>query len=189
MNIFQLKLLPRLFLASLVLPGAALLHQLALWLYPEGVGLFGYLWYAWVPPFYDIAFALLVLAPFITASRGRWIRIILALVIVTACVYFASVYAVFNTQWALDSSESLRFVTIVPTALVATLLLAGATAWLSPLRVSRRFWVYAGIAGLVSGLVFLGASIMSDDWIVPNWLWPVATCLAIHRGRDLERTS
>ncbi len=85
-----------------------------------------------VTPFYDIAFALLVLAPF--------------------------AYAVVHTQGILDrwiESPDLRLVTIVPTALVATILLAGATAWLGPLQVSRHYWMYTGLAGLVSGFAFL----------------------------------
>lgn len=199
LNDLQLKLLPRLLLASLTLPGAALLHQSALWLYPDGAGWFGFLWYEWVPPFYDIPFALLVLAPFITTGRGRWIRV-LALLVVTAFVYLAAVSVVFHTQWALDrwiESRYLRFVTMVPTALVATVLLAAATAWLGPLRISRRYWICTGLAGLVSGLAFLTLDIVQNytgnygDWFgyVPYWLWPVATCLAIDRGRERERTS
>lgn len=200
MNIVQLKLVPRLVLASLVLPVALLLYQLALWLYPDGAGWFGYLWYTWVPPFYDIAFALLVLAPFVTASRGRWIRS-LGLVVVTAVVYFAAVYVVFHTQgvllWWIESPY-LRFVTLVPTALVATLLLAGATAWLGPLRISRRYWFCTMLAGLVAGIVFLSMDIIDEytrdygnelRYFLPYWLWPVATCLGIYCGRDRERTS
>lgn len=189
----QPKLLPRLILASLVLPASALLYQLALRAYPDGSVFLGYLWYAWVPPFYDFAFALMVLAPFVAATRTRYLRI-LALVLVTACIYLAAVIVVVNSQWALDQwadSQHLRFVTLVPTALVATALLAAATAWLGPLRVTRRFWICVALAGLVSGLAFLGANAGIMDYWLSNatsygayWLWPVATCLAIYYGRD-----
>lgn len=199
MRIPQLKLLPRLLLASLVLPAALLLYQMALLLYPEGNVLFGYLWYSFAPPFYDIPFALLVLAPFITTTRWRWMRAI-ALVIVTAIVYFAAVLVVSRTRGELlgwIDSPYLTYVNLVPTALVATLLLAGATAWLGALRISLRYWICTGLAGLVTGIVFLSFYIIDEytrdygdelRYYLAYWFWPVATCLAIYRGRDPERT-
>ena len=196
MNVFQLNLIPRLVLASSVLVAVQLLYWLALWFYPDGAGFIGYLWYIWVPPFYDVAFAVLVLAPFITASRGRLLRV-LALVIVTAVVYLAAAYTVVNTQSALDGwidSPYLRFATMAPTAVVATWLLAYATAWIGRLRISRRYWVYTGLAGLVTGLTFLtGESIQMytgqykySEWVdlKTYWLWPVCTCVAIYYGRE-----
>ncbi len=199
LNIFQLTLVPRLILASLVIFAALLIYFAAHWLYPGEPTWFSYLWYVWVPPFYDIAFALLVLTPFITATRGRWLRA-LVLVVITGAVYFASVYVVVNTQGALDAwndSAYLRFVTMVPTVLGATWILAAATAWLGQLRVSHRYWTYAGIAGLVSGFGFLAANMFQEytrtygelSGYVPYWLWPVATCLAIYFGRDRGQTS
>lgn len=191
MNYFELNLVPRLILASLVLVAATLLHLSALWLYPEGEGWFGYLWYAWAPPFYDIAFAIMVLVPFISARRGSWIRVV-ALLFVAGTVYFALVYAVVNTQYALETwtdSSRLRFVTIVPLAVIATWLLAGATAWIGPLQVSWRYWILTGLAGLIAGLAALGLDIagINSGWFGnygPYWLWPVVTCVSIYYGRQ-----
>jgi hypothetical protein len=191
MNYFELNLVPRLILASLVLVAATLLHLSALWLYPDGEGWLGYLWYAWAPPFYDIAFAIMVLVPFISARRRRWIGVI-ALLFVAGIVYFALVYAVVNTQYALETwtdSSHLRFVTIVPLAVIATWLLAGATAWIGPLHVSWRYWIFTGLAGLITGLTALGLDIAGIDsgWFGnygPYWLWPVVTCVSIYYGRQ-----
>lgn len=198
LNISQFKLLPRLLLASLVVPAAAFLHQAALWLYPAGGDVVGYLWYAWVLPFYDISFALLVLAPFIVSSRRRWMRI-LALVVATAFIYFVAVAIVVNMlaalAWRIESPFP-SFTIVVPTVLFATALLAAATAWLSPLQTSHRYWFYTGLAGLVTGVVFLIVDIMQGythnygNWLgfhLPYLLWPVATCLAIYYGHDHQR--
>ncbi len=197
MNFFHLTLGPRLLLASLPVIVAPWLYWLAERLFPDATAGFGFLWYAWTPPFHDILFGLLVLAPFINASHARTIRI-LALVVVAVAVNFAAVFTVVNTQEALDwglDSRYLRFATVVPTALVATWLLAAATAWIAPLRVSRRYWCYTGLAGLVAGLVFLTTDIIDatgpyGDWMAyaPWWIWPVSTCAAIYCGRDRDRT-
>lgn len=197
MVFFEFKLIPRLILASSVLAAAAVFHWFALWLYPGGQHWIGYLWYSWTPPFLDLAFGLLVLAPFVTADSKRWIRVI-ALILVSGVVYFSAVVSVASTQFVLQpwiDSQYMRFVSMVPTAIIATWMLAGATAWVAPLRISRRFWIYTGLAGLISGLVFLGADILSNlqdyidtEWLyyLPFWLWPIATCVAIHSGQDQE---
>jgi hypothetical protein len=191
LNIFQLKLIPRLALASLPMFAAPwlddILRRLTGWsqlFFSES---------------YGPLFALLVLAPFITATKARTIRII-ALSVIIYAVYYAATWCVVESRWPLETwfeTEFLRFSNVVPVAIVATLVLAAVTAWIAPLRISRRYWIYTALAGLFTGLEFwiideINPSERYMDWLFvlqPFWIWPVSTCVAIYYGRDRERTT
>ena len=86
------------------------------------------------------------------------------------------------------------FLNVIPIAFVASLVTAGATAWLSDARYRPRLWLYAGAAGLSCGLVFLFQDL--GHWFqrlpVPGlwrlsevavWLvWHVAMAAALYFG-------
>jgi hypothetical protein len=191
LNIFQLKLIPRLVLASLPLFASPWLDDI-LSRFTDWSQLF-------FSQTYGPLFGLLVLAPFIAATRARTIRVI-ALCVVTYAAYYAATWCVIETQSPLEAwfeTEFLRFSNVVPVAIVATLLLAAATARIAPLRTSRRYWIYAGLAGLATGLEFwiidaINPSGRYMDWLFvlqPLWIWPVSTCVAIYFGRDRESTN
>jgi hypothetical protein len=191
LNVFQLGLIPRLALASLPLFASPWLDDI-LSRFTDWSQLF-------FSQTYGPLFGLLVLAPFITATGARMIRII-ALCVVTYAVYYAATWCIIETQRPLVAwfeTEFLRFSSAVPVAVVATLALAAATAWIAPLRTSRRYWIYAGLAGLATGLEFwiideINPSGRYMDWLFvlqPVWIWPVSTCVAIYFGRDRESTN
>jgi hypothetical protein len=191
MNIFQLRLIPRLVLASLPLFASP-------WL-DDNLSRFT----GWSQLFFSQSFGplfgLLVLAPFVTATKARTIRII-ALCVVTYAVYYAATWCVIEIQSPLEAwfeTGFFRFSNVVPVAVVATLALAATTAWIAPLRVSRRYWIYAGLAGLATGLEFwiideINPAGRYMDWLFvlqPFWIWPVSTCVAIYCGRGRELMS
>ncbi len=187
MNFFELKLAPRLFLASL---------SGILWMYmPESLGVLSDLHlHAW-----GMLFGLSVLAPFIVASRMRALRT-LTLVAIAYAIHLAVGMTIGMTSYSLDAwidSEHLDFVNAVPIVIVGTWSLAAATAWIAPLRVSPRYWTYTGLAGLAAGSLWwwwfetLTFNIFSGsnndfhwrDLLMPWVTWPVAICIGIYYGR------
>lgn len=126
------------------------------------------LWiYLWHPPLMDVLFGLLVLAGFIKARR-RWWRFAASLVLLSILVHSVAVACVVNTQWVLAPLVDLRFASVLPVAVVATIALTTATAAIAGLA-PHRLLVYSFVAGLLTGLVFLLA--LQADTTGGSWFW------------------
>lgn len=144
------------------------------------------LWiYLWHPPLMDVLFGLLVLAGFIEARRRWWLSAA-SLVLLSILVHAVAVVCVANTQWLLAPLLDLRFASVLPVAVVATIVLTTTTAAIAKLA-TRRLLVYSCVAGLVSGLVFLIAlqvDTTGNSWFWRNnaqWmLWHVSIATALH---------
>jgi hypothetical protein len=186
LNIFQLKLVPRLLLASLPVFAAGWLDDLLEMLTGFSPWFFS--------PTYGVLFGLLVLAPFITSSRAQAIRV-LALMAIPYFVYYWAVFAVVQLNpW--PHRDLLQFAHVIPIAMVATWALAAATALIAPLRVTRRYWMYTGLAGFATGFDHWMIDNLDPpesivNWVIvinPYWIWTTSTCAAIYYGRDREPT-
>lgn len=124
--------------------------------------------YLWHPPLMDVLFGALVLAPLVQAKRQRIARIVL-LCLSSVIVHTAAVIAVVDSQWLLSPLVEIRFLSAVPVAVVATLVLSGIAGVVARLRISGSFWVGALAAGLVSGFCFL--AVLELDTVGGNFVW------------------
>lgn len=127
------------------------------------------LWiYLWHPPLMDLLFGLAVLAPFVS-TRERWLGRVAVLVVASVVVHTSAVVAAVNTQWLLRPLLDIRFLSVVPIALLATAVLMAATSAVAKLTVAGRYWAYCAIAGIGSGFVFLLA--LELDTVGESWFW------------------
>lgn len=159
--------------------------------YPFG---FHPLWlYFWHPPLMDVLFGILVLASFIGTRRRWWLHAAI-LGLVSFLVHTIAVVIVTNTQWLLALFIDIRFASVVPVALVATIALTTVTAAVAK-SATRRLLSYSTIAGLSSGMIFLLAleiDTTGESWFWRNsvqWiLWHASIATALHyavQGRRL----
>jgi len=147
--------------------------------------------YLWYPPLMDILFGLLVLGPFaippVTPLR------VAGLVATSVILHGLAVSATFHSQWLLPESivtdRGPRFLTVVPIAIAASLLLFWATRLIAGCRVVPGYWRNGALAGLVAGLGFLVT--MEVDSAATSWLyehgipwmsWHAAICLGLYTG-------
>ena len=190
MNVSTLGILPRLGLA------------LVPWLTGELVdtwfhGCFGsespFCIYYWHPPGMDVMFALLVLAPFMSARSLVLVRV-LALTVLSVLVHSLSVDFLVATRGSLEvpGIDSI-FVNIIPIAVVASIVTVSITALACGLKLTRRLVLYSALAALPIAVVFViddvaPASIWPAWW--GNWYWAVwhlSICVAIYYGRQPVR--
>ncbi len=147
--------------------------------------------YYWYPPFIDILFALLVLAPLITTWRFATIRII-ALIAVSVSVHLLAVGQLVNTRGSLEipGLDSI-FLNVVPIAMVASLVMAGLSVLIAGASVNRRLLIYAVVAALPAAGVFLVLDAWEPSQVVydylgisgPTWLvWHASLCAAMFLG-------
>ena len=190
MNVSTLGLLPRLGLA------------LVPWLTGELVdtwfhGCFGsespFCIYYWHPPGMDVMFALLVLAPFMSARSLVTLRV-LALIILSVLVHSLSVDFLVATRGSLDvpGVDSI-FVNIIPIAVIASVVTVSFAALACRLQLTRRLVLYSVLAGIPVASVFL----LLDLAPALNWLgwwgswywavWHLSICVAIYYGRQPVR--
>lgn len=133
---------------------------------------------AWQPHLIAAIFGALVMAPCITASRFRWLRVA-AMCAASAFIYF---YAV---KFVIDGPFSYN--TITPFLISgggAALLVGLSVVVFAPQRVSTRLFLYCLIAGLLGGAAF-DDSIWLDSGFADvggHLAWQVLVCLALHFG-------
>jgi len=147
------------------------------------------LWiYLWHPPLMDVLFGVVVLASFIE-TRRRWLRQAALLGLASFVVHTLAVVVVVNTQSLFDPPIQLRFLSVVPVAVIATLALTNATAMLAGLRPCHYLQGWSIAAGMASGIAFLLAleiDTSGSSWFWSNgvqWmLWHVSMCIAIQFG-------
>lgn len=145
--------------------------------------------YYWHPPGMDVVFALLVLAPFMTAQRLVALRV-LALIILSVLVHALSVGLLAGTSGSLDvpGIDSI-FVNIIPIAMVASVVTVSGTALACGLRLTPRLLLYSLLAAIPAAFVFLLVDVaLSSGWLRMsfswNWaVWHLSICCAIYYGR------
>jgi hypothetical protein len=153
--------------------------------------------YYWYPPGMDVMFALLVLAPFMTARRLVALRV-LALIALSVLVHGLSVGFLVDTRGVLEiPGVNSIFLNVIPIAILASVVTVLLTALACDLKLTWRFAAYSVLAGLPVAAGFLLADLTPlGDWLSfsDNWLWAVwhlSICVAIYYGRlaDSRRES
>lgn len=147
--------------------------------------------YYWHPPGMDVMFALLVLAPFMTAQTLVALRV-LALTILSVLVHFLSVELLTGTRGSLEflGIDSI-FLNIIPIAIIASIVTVSVAALVSGLKLTRRLCVYSLLAGIPVASVFLSIDLaLNLGWITlwTNWYWAVwhlSICIAMYYGRPV----
>ncbi len=109
--------------------------------------------YMWHPEFIDLLFGLFVLAPLVPRSDTLALRV-LALALASVVFHHMAVGAVFHTQSAFAPGVELRFITMIPIVMAATLAMGLAVQWLASLEFTNANWARLQVSGFVSGLVF-----------------------------------
>lgn len=145
--------------------------------------------YYWHPPGMDVMFALLVLAPFISARTFVTLRV-LALIILSVLVHALSVDLLVATRGSLAvfGVDSI-FVNIIPIAVAASVVTVSLAALVCGLNLTMRLLVYSLLAGIPVASVFLLVDLAPDmPWRVVggHWYWGVwhlSICSAIYCGR------
>ena len=134
--------------------------------------------FVWQPHLIAAIFGALVMAPCITASRLRWMRVV-AMCVASAFIYF---YAV---KFVIDGPFSYN--TITPFLISgggAALLVGLSVIALAPQRASARLFLLCLVAGLIGGAAF-DDSIWLDSGFADvggHLAWQVLVCLALHFG-------
>ena len=160
---------------------------------PHALCILSYFWY---PPAMDVAFALLVLAPFLGAVRLRVLRVV-GLVGASVLVHALAVDFTIGLRGTIDvpGIDSI-FLNVIPVAIAASLVIAVGTVWLAGRTPRPRLWGLATIVGLVAALVFLlpdllGSALGADrvDLVrygpSATWLaWHLGMAAALHLGLD-----
>lgn len=147
------------------------------------------IWY-WQPPLADIAFGLLVLAPFLVTPR-LWPLRVLGLVVVSVAVHWQAPLSVVGLRGTITlPGVDTIFLNVVPIAVAASLVIAALTVPLAGFRTRPRYWGLACLAGLPPAAVFLAPDLSETvaRWIDGvSWLlwpaWHLSLCAAIHFGR------
>lgn len=146
--------------------------------------------YYWHPPGLDLVFALLVLAPFISA-RDRVVWRVLALIILSVLVHVLSVEFLVQTRGSLTipGIDSI-FVNIIPIAILASLITGILAARVCGLTLTWRLSAYAALAAMPISLAFLLSETTPVErwirWLPDNWFWAIwhlSICTAIYYGR------
>lgn len=154
---------------------------------PQSICVFDYFWY---PPVMDVAFAVLVLAPFLGRAR-LWVLRIVGLVALSVFVHFAAANLTVGLRGTIELAgiDSI-FLNVIPIAVAASLLVAVCASWLTACVARLRLWGLAAGAGLLAALVFLLPDLFRFD---PAYLrhfgtelvWPVwhmAMAVALYGG-------
>lgn len=147
--------------------------------------------YLWHPPAMDVMFALLVLAPFMTARTMVALRV-LALVVLSVLVHVLAVGFLVETRGTLDvpGVDSI-FVNIFPIAIIASLVTVSLAALACGLALNLRLFLYAVLAGLPVAALFVVTDIaLATPWmpVLDNvyWaVWHLSVCCAMYYGRAL----
>lgn len=145
--------------------------------------------YFWHAPGMDLAFALLVLAPFMSAQSLLAFRL-LALLILSVIVHALSIGFLVATRGSLEvpGLDSI-FVNIIPIAMVASVVTVSGTALACGLRLTRRLLLYSLLAAIPAAFVFILVDVaLSSGWLRMsfswNWaVWHLSICCAIYYGR------
>ncbi|MDH4109249.1 MAG: hypothetical protein OEW35_13100 [Gammaproteobacteria bacterium] len=144
--------------------------------------------YFWYPPVMDVLFGLLVLAPFVVGPRP-WPRV-LALVVVSIVAHAFAVAAVVHSQWLPVPAWDLRFLAVLPIAILVTLVLVQVTLRIARVAPVPGSWRHAPVAGTVAGVFFvitMETDSAATSWLyehgLPWMLWHVASCIAIYSSR------
>lgn len=186
MNLLAMGIGPRLALAALP---ALSVHVAEDWL-PNCWGTDSPLCvWVWHPPFIDVLFGVLVLAPFMATGK-LWPLRMLGLVAGSVMVHVLAIGLVVNTSldWLLPQVP-IPFLNVIPIAVGASLVLAALTALVAGLAIRPRYWACAAAAGLTAAGVFLAPDLNSawgDAFRPEVWVWPawhLALCAAIYYGR------
>lgn len=148
--------------------------------------------YFWYPPYTDVLFALLVLAPFITSWRFWPFRLI-ALIAVSVLTHSWSVGLLVNTRGSLmiPGVDSI-FLNVLPIAMAASLIMAGMSALIAGMPLTRRFLVFSTAAGLPAAAVFLlldFRDLMIDPSVLVFLVWHVSICAAMFLGSSRSNNS
>lgn len=134
--------------------------------------------FAWQPHLIAAIFGALVMAPCITASRFRWLRVV-AMCVASALIYF---YAV---KFVIDGPFSYN--TITPFLISgggAALLVGLAVVMLAPQKATARVFLLCLVAGLIGGAAFDDAIWLDSGFadVGGHLAWQVLVCLALHFG-------
>jgi hypothetical protein len=190
----ETRLVPRLALAALPAPLGSLFAEMAGYsgcFFSESI----FCIYVWYPPFIDLLFALLVLAPFI-AVRRWWTFRVVALLILSVCVHSLAVGLLVDSRGpvTVPGFDSIFF-NVVPIAVVTSLITGVATVAIAGLKSGHRIVFYSAAAGLPPAILFLFMERPELQWMttaldpsVPVWLaWHVSLCIAVYKGTSRQR--
>ena len=145
--------------------------------------------FSWWLILHGLAFGLLVMVPFVTASRRRGVRI-LALAVASVFIYdlairipdFIAIEMLGDTGDFIEAGVS------------GAVLVATAVRFIAPLEVTPAYWGLSVLAGLVGGLVFSRTFEVcewdkcADAWMIlpyaAGWIvWQSLVCTAMFLGR------
>lgn len=148
--------------------------------------------YYWHPPGMDVAFALLVLAPFMAARTLVALRV-LALMVLSVLVHALSVDFLVATRGSLEipGVDSI-FLNIIPIAVVASVVTVLLTALACGLKLTWRLGAYSALAGIpVAAVLLLTDLAPATHWLnmwSTSWYWAfwhMSVCIAIYYGRRI----
>lgn len=134
--------------------------------------------FAWQSHLIAAIFGALVMAPCITASRFRWLRVA-AMCVASAFIYF------FAVKFVVDGPLSYNTITrFLISGGGAALLVGLAVVVLAPQRASTRLFLLCLVAGVIGGAAFDDAIWLDSGFedIGGHLVWQVMVCLALHFG-------
>lgn len=191
MQFFNLPLAPRLALAALsgILTYPA--NRLDAAMGPESYPPI----FSWWLILHGLLFGLLVMAPFVTAGRYRWTRVI---VLAVASIFIYDLAIRIPDLIAIEilgDTGDFMMAGISGAVLVAT-----AVRFVAPLTVTPAYWGFSFLAGLVGGFVFSQAFEVcawdkcAEAWMIlpyaAGWIvWQSLVCAAMFLGVRREELS
>jgi hypothetical protein len=150
--------------------------------------------YDFHPPFMDLLFAGFVLLPFLPPGRW-WAGRAGLLVVLSVIVHATAVESLvgFRGSLAIPWIDSI-FVNIFPVAILASVVVSSATAWICRRRIRTRLWWLSAFAGSLVGFVFLltditdyyPTTVVMQFLATPWWTWHLGVCAAIYLGSEAE---
>lgn len=120
-------------------------------------------------------FGALVLVPFVTSRAFLAVRICI-LIIASIFIYWLTVQLALNEYGPLEIENS-----VVVSGLLGAILV-GIVVWVAaPLKISKKFWIYVPLAGLLGGILF--QVLLNNNYIIPQYVsWQLPVCLSLHLG-------
>ena len=147
---------------------------------------------SWWMLLHGVVFGALVMAPFVSASNYRGLRIA-ALIVASAASYYIAIEVASLDDFAI-LTERVQFMIA---GLTGAFLTVAATRHIAPLKVRPAYWLWSAVAGLAGGAVF-SFTIEVCFWdrcnawwhVLPyasGWIaWQGLVCLAMVFGQQQD---
>lgn len=151
--------------------------------------------FSWWLILHGVVFGLLVMAPFVSSSQLRGLRVA-ALVVASIFIYDAAIKIpdLIEVERIGDTGD------FIIAGISGALLVATAVRFIAPLRVGLPYWGFSFLAGLIGGYIFSQTFEVCSwdkctaDWMIlpyaSGWIiWQSLVCAAMFHGmRQTETT-